>query len=291
MANIYWLASYPKSGNTWFRLFMSNLLKNGDEPVDINRMGEVQTTEIASGRGWLDDVLGFDTADLTQDEIDDVRPDVYEWSSRAGPITYHKIHDAVTVTSSGRPIISRQATAGSLYIIRNPLDVAISMSNHNATTIEQSVNGLNKKRMTLAENRVRQDSQVRQRLLSWSNHVRSWTERPIGEQLVIRYEDMLHDSQATFSRAAEFLKLPHDQEQVAKAIRHASFAELVKQESEKGFAETPEKAERFFRSGKTGDWRDKLTAEQIRGIVQEHFEIMLRYRYIDTAGSPIDGCP
>lgn len=67
MGGIYWLASYPKSGNAWFRAFLRNLQEDGDAPVDIN---ELQTGSIASARGWLDEVLGFDTAELTPDEVE-----------------------------------------------------------------------------------------------------------------------------------------------------------------------------------------------------------------------------
>ncbi len=80
MSGIYWLASYPKSGNTWLRSFLSNLQQDGDAPADIN---ELATGTIASARDWLDEALGFDSADLSADEIDRLRPAVYRWSLRA----------------------------------------------------------------------------------------------------------------------------------------------------------------------------------------------------------------
>ena len=73
MGGIYWLASYPKSGNTWFRTFLRNLIEDGDQPADIN---DLSTGSIASSRGWLDEVLGFDTAELDPDEVDRLRPEV-----------------------------------------------------------------------------------------------------------------------------------------------------------------------------------------------------------------------
>ncbi len=85
MGGIYWLASYPKSGNTWFRVFLRNLLEDGDKPADIN---EIHTGSIASGRGWLDEVLGFDTAELEPDEVDRLRPEVYRWSIRNEEVGY-----------------------------------------------------------------------------------------------------------------------------------------------------------------------------------------------------------
>ena len=77
MGGIYWLASYPKSGNTWFRAFLRNLLEDDEAPVDIN---DLSTGSIASARGWLDEVLGFDTADLSPNEVEQLRPEVYRWA-------------------------------------------------------------------------------------------------------------------------------------------------------------------------------------------------------------------
>jgi len=287
MAGIYWLASYPKSGNTWFRLFMANLLNDGQEPIDINRVGEYNSTSIASSRDWIDHVLGFDSADLQEQEIEDVRPVVYDWELKNDRIGYHKIHDAVTLTRTGRPIISKEATLGCLYIIRNPLDVAISGANHNNTTIDQSISNMARLRFSIAKSRGGQTNQVSQRLLSWSNHVRSWTERPVGKLLVIRYEDMLHNGLETFIQASKFLELPFESERVAKAIAHSSFTEVAKQEEEKGFVETPEKTQRFFRSGKSNDWRERLSKDQVQRVISDHQEIMRRYGYLDAHGEPV----
>lgn len=112
MSDIYWLASYPKSGNTWFRTFLSNLQQNGDSPADIN---ELDTGNIASSRGWLDNVLGFDTAELNADEIDRLRPFVYQWSKQNAEIAYHKIHDAYAYTTDGLPLVGRSDLGRALH--------------------------------------------------------------------------------------------------------------------------------------------------------------------------------
>jgi len=62
---------------------------------------------------------------------------------------------------------------------------------------------------------------------------------------------------------------------------------LARQEEEKGFRERPQHAERFFRQGRSGDWRDKLTPEQIKRIVSEHKTVMRRFGYLDERGEPV----
>lgn len=281
MSGIYWLASYPKSGNTWFRSFLYNLQQNGDVPADIN---ELQTGSIASGRGWLDEVLGFDTAELRADEVDRLRPAVYRWSMQDKQPGYHKIHDAYTTTADGEPLISREGTRGALYIIRNPLDLVSSLANHNQSTVNEAINTMSNLSYSLSGSRKGLPNQVRQRLLSWSEHVLSWVDVPELNCLVIRYEDMLAEPVRTFTKAAEFLQLPTDSTRIAKAIRFSDFKVLSQQESTKGFQERPPKVNQFFRRGHSGGWREELSPEQVKFVLSNHAGVMQRFGYIDKNG-------
>lgn len=280
MAGIYWLASYPKSGNTWFRAFLRNLQEDGDQPVDINTL---QTGSIASARGWLDEVLGFDTAELTPDEVERLRPVVYRWSAEhEEDIGYHKIHDAYTLTRDGVPIVSREATLGALYIIRNPLDIAVSATNQWHCSLEDAVDRICRSDMAFCKSRKALPPQVRQRMGSWSEHVLSWVDAPGMNVEVIRYEDMLARPQETFTRAARFLQLPDQPGRIARAIRFSDFKELARQEAEKGFHERPQHAKKFFRQGQIGQGCQRLTQEQIEQISTVHSSVMQRFGYLPT---------
>ncbi len=283
MSGIYWLASYPKSGNTWLRTFLKNLQEDGHEPVNIN---ELKTGQIASSRGWLDEILGFDSADLDADEVDRLRPEVYRWSLRDDEIGYHKIHDAYTLTRDGEPLVGREATLGALYLVRNPLDVAPSFANHNNSTIDAAIERMGTSTAELARVGNGLKHQVRQKLLSWSEHVLSWVDAPDLNVLVVRYEDMLAAPVATFTKAVTFLGFPDDPVRIEKAIRFSDFNILAAQEREQGFKEKPPKTEYFFRQGKSSDWRDTLSPVQIERIIAEHGEVMARFGYLDPAGRP-----
>lgn len=274
---IYWLASYPKSGNTWFRTFLCNLREDGDAPADIN---DLATGAIASGRGWIDDVLGFDTADLTQDEIERLRPDVYRWSRHEPEIGYHKIHDAYTVLADGEPLVSRDGTRGAVYLVRNPLDVAPSTANHLGCTVDEAITAMGDDEFGFLHDPARPASQVRQRLLSWSAHVASWIDAPGLRCEVVRYEDLLARPLETFTRAAAFLELPTDRPRVEKAIRFSDFAELKRQEVENGFDERPRRTASFFHRGEAGAWRDTLDADQVARVVADHGPMMRRLGYL-----------
>lgn len=276
MNGIYWLASYPKSGNTWFRAFLSNLQDDGERPVDIN---SITTGPIASARGWLDEVLGFDTAEMMPNEIERLRPEVYRWSMHQGGISYHKIHDAYALTVDGEPLVSHEATLGALYIIRNPLDVASSAANHWHCSMGDAVDRLCQSDFALCKDRRAMCSQVRQLIGNWSEHVLSWVDAPGLNVEVIRYEDMLSTPQETFTRAARFLHLPSDPDRVAKALRFSDFSELVRQEAERGFRERPARAGRFFRKGQSGDGKLKLSLAQVERLTSVHADVMQRFGY------------
>ena len=283
---IFWLASYPKSGNTWFRTFLQNLLVDGDEPVSIN---DLATGQIASARGWLDETLGFDTADLYTDEIERLRPVVYAWSAweQQQPYSYHKIHDACWQLDSGEWLVSQQATVGAVYLVRNPLDVAISNANHNDCSIDKAIEQLNNPELCICKNkRSALKNQIEQRLLSWSLHVASWLDNGAVDTLAVRYEDMKHKPLETFTRAAAFLQLPTDPEKIANALRFSDFSLLQAQEAEKTFKERPPRIERFFRKGMAGDWQQTLSPAQLDKIISCHYHMMQRFGYLDAAGNP-----
>jgi hypothetical protein len=120
MSGIFWLASYPKSGNTWFRVFLTNLLRNSDTPANIN---ELDKSPIASGRAIFDEAMGFEASDLTADEIDQLRPELYiHLAETAEEPLFMKVHDAYTDMAEHTPIIPREATAGAFYFLRNPVE-------------------------------------------------------------------------------------------------------------------------------------------------------------------------
>ena len=282
---LYWLASYPKSGNTWFRSFLHNLVTEAEVPADINTLA---TDAIASSRGWMDEVLGFDSADLSAEEMDRLRPDIYAWTARETQApSYHKVHDAWRVLPDGRALLDAQATRGAVYLLRNPLDVAVSLANHNAIDIDTAITEMNDSAHALARNRRGLPGQVRQIMGSWSDHVTSWADAPDLDCHLLRYEDMQEDPQRVFTAAARFLGLPDAPDRIAKAIRFSRFDTLARQEAEQGFRERPAKVRRFFREGRSGGWRRHLTPDQVDRIVTAHAATMRRFGYLDESAGPV----
>ena len=278
MGNIYWLASYPKSGNTWLRILLTNYLRNADEPADINAL---DGGPIASARQVFDDNVGVEASDLTQDEIERYRPAVYELISAhaTGPL-FLKVHDAYTCTPDGIPLISKAATAGVLYLIRNPLDVAVSFAHHSASTVERMVRKMADPDFAFVDKPHTLHNQLRQRLLTWSGHVTSWVDEPGLRVHVVRYEDMQADPMGTFTGVIRFCGLDDDPALIAKAVDFSRFERVQAQEVEHGFGEKMPGAASFFRKGQVGSWREGMSDELAAAICAVHAQVMARFGYL-----------
>ena len=279
MKRIVWLASYPKSGNTWFRAFLANLLCERDEPVNINNL---HTGNIASARGPLDAALGYDSTNLTHDEIDLLRPELYLRQAQLSESTlYLKVHDAYLSAPNGRPLFPPEATKGIIYLVRNPIDVCVSFARHSGRSdYGKFVKVLGNPSNAIAARPGRLHEQLRQRTLSWSGHVMSWIDAVDQNVHIVRYEDMKLKTEETFTKAAVFADLPSQPEKIRKAIEFSSFEVLREQERKFGFREKLHANEAFFRQGAIGGGMASLSLEQIEQICFDHKEVMQRLGYL-----------
>jgi sulfotransferase family protein len=279
---IVWLASYPKSGNTWFRVFYSNLINEGDGPADINAL---EKTPIASSTDLFEDVTGLEASELRPAEVERLRPDVYDHHVQLlDHVMYCKTHDAYTFTCTGRPLHSENATLGAIYFIRNPLDVAVSYAHHSNCALDVAIGWMGDPEHRMAG---AGKTQLPQRLLTWSDHVVSWVDQSGIDPHVMRYEDMHADPMGTFTRAADYAGLPTEPDQVAKALEYSTFDVVKGQEQEAGFFEKAPGATNFFRKGRVGSWRESLTDAHAAQIIEDHRDVMLRFGYLTETGEPV----
>jgi len=274
---IVWLASYPKSGNTWMRAFLTALLNPDKEGLDINNM--VPST-IASSRQLFDEMAGVSASDLLPDEIERLRPAIYRQNAmESEELIYHKIHDAWIRLPDGEPLIPADVTRAVIYIIRNPLDVAVSFAHHLHTSIDKTIDIMNNPQYAFCDRRDRLANQLRQRLLTWSGHIRSWVDESGLRVCVMRYEDMSAKPEVTFTKAIDFIGLHHSPAEIRAALELCNFSRMQKQEEEKGFSEKNARFPSFFRKGTVGDWRNVLSRDQFLRITGAHGSMMARFGY------------
>ena len=277
--NIIWLASYPKSGNTWFRVFLTNLLHENEEPANINDLAEAS---ISSSRKIFDDYTGLSSSDLTFEEIDQLRPDVYRMQSEeSSELLFKKAHDQYHRVKNGQSLFPPEISKGVIYFARNPLDVMVSFAYHSAKPVSKMIHSINDADYAFCDKNDKLQNQLRQWLGSWSDHVKSWTEQTEIPVHIMRYEDMINHTYKHFKAAVEFIGLNKSEEQIKVAIKKSDFNVLSQQESKEGFKEKMIKSKSFFRKGQVGDWRNHLNEQEAQQIVNNHKNMMKKFGYLD----------
>lgn len=262
LRRIIWLASYPKSGNTWMRSLLANYFMPAGQAPDINNLRR------------------FTTADVRQDFFDKANggpfdsPDIEDWlrvRSKALPLIagskpgthFVKTH-CQAVRYMGQDLIPPQLTVGAIYMMRNPFDLAPSFARHQSADIDTAI-----ERMCNPDSMMGTNTGIRDALGRWDDHIRSWVDAPGLPRHVVRYEDMLTQAPKTVRGLLKFLSVEPNSAKLAKAIKATSFKNLKKQEEELGFTERPDGMTRFFAKGEAGVWRDELTAHQVAKIRTE----------------------
>jgi aryl sulfotransferase len=284
MGRIAWIGSYPKAGSTWLRMFFANLVSRRDRPVSINDPGP-SCSLIASSRALFDELTGLASSDLKEDEIEFLRPAVYgQLASRCDGTIFVKIHDAYH-ENEGRHMLPVNGSVGILYVVRNPLDTAVSFARHSSWNIDRTIANMANEAFALSDSRLGLAAQLRQPLRSWSGHVESWLSESDVPLRVVRYEDMKAQPVATFAQAARFLGCGDDEERIDRAIEWSGFGEMRRQEQAQGFSEKMPGPNPFFRKADVGEWRNVLTESQVRRIVDAHGPVMERLGYLDRDGT------
>ncbi len=274
MGQIIWIASYPKSGNTWTRAFLHNLFRDPKSSFNINDMTLLTANEAANAN--YRDLDPRTWQEWTNDDVAVMRPKAQANLAASRPHTiFCKTHLAI-LQLRGQPTINMNVTAGAIYLIRNPLDVVISFADHQGLTIDQQIELLNLKNYETPN----AETLVNEPMGTWSQHVESWTAKPNPALHVMRYEDMIANPVKSFSGLVKYLRLDAPRARVERAVKNSSFKVLRKQEELHGFHERTAAQKSFFRSGKTGEWKDVLTTEQVARICEAHHDQMARFGYL-----------
>ncbi len=256
-------------------------MQDGDAPVDINDM-ELNLS-ISSARHKYDELAGLTSSDMTRDEIDVLRPQVYQRmaaeAQKEKQRLFLKVHDVYYLNKKDQPIFPKNVCQGAIYLLRNPLDVAVSYTFHRGQIkFDKMIKHMADPAAYMAgEGYI----QLHQRLMTWSSHVESWTTQTEIPTMVVRYEDLKSDTIKTFSNIVEFLGLDDagNESRIEKAVAFSKFDKLQKNEAEKGFGERVAGVKNFFRSGTTGDWKNHLSKAQVASLIDTHKLVMQKFGY------------
>lgn len=275
----HWIVSYPKSGNTWIRLALLSLSRGG-AAIDFSQ--HMAFAPQCCARSLVDAVLDIDTRDLSEMESANLRPIFHatEAASARAPLL-RKVHDMWRCTPAGDLLFSPDVTLATIYLVRDPRDVAPSLAHHNGWSLDRAIAYMADRDADTGRRSGLPSPQLTQRLGTWNENVTSWLDAPdMPPPLVIRYEDMLAKPEAALSRAAAHLGWSFDRDALVRAVAATRFDVLQAEELRAGFPETPSRSRRFFRRGKAGGWREAMTSAQAARIVRDHGAVMQRLGYL-----------
>ncbi len=274
--SIIWLASYPKSGSTWLRALLSACLCPG-EPVDLNQL---VGASVVFERAQLDEHAAIDSAHHSLDELLPYQSDYHRAFAcdQQGPV-FIKTHSAFRSAPDGIDLFPREASAGVIVVVRNPLDIVGSYAHHEGKSADAII-------ARMADSEASQDAwddkiskALPQRIGDWSGNIASWLDQRAMPVCLVRYEDMLSDTQAALVRVLEFSGIGQSEDAVQRAVEACRFAQLSAAEARGGFVEKPSQIRTFFRSGEAGQGIRELDARQVATILSNHRAVMERLGY------------
>ena len=270
---IIWLASYPKSGNTWVRSLLSayyyskngnfsfELLKNIDQypqkkyfDIKINKPGEINSY-------W----------DISQEKI-----------IRKKKIKILKTHNSL-LALNGKNFTKPQYTLGIVYIVRDPRNVITSLKNHYDLDYQQSLDFMLNEKKYLYDIQENKDYADFHFLSSWSNHYKSWINNSFFKKMVIKYEDLENNTYKTLKNLIIYINSLQqvnekiDEVKINNCIKTTNFEILKHKEKKEGFPENvyskkTNKKINFFHLGSKNKWKEvvpKELHEKINNIFRE----------------------
>ncbi len=257
---IIWLASYPKSGNTWIRSLLAHYFMPKGAAPDINNLRQFTT-----GDGRADFYAKASGGEYKAGSIEDwvrVRGKALRLIAASKPNHHFVKTHCQAVEFMGEPLIPSDVTAAAIYILRNPFDVALSYTRHASSDVDTVI-----ERMGARENIMGSPQHIYDMLGRWDDHIDTWVNSKGLAVHVVRYEDLLKRPGPTMRHLLDgFLKVKVDAPKLAYAIKSTSFEAMRRQEAKLGFRERPPSMAQFFARGQAGVWRDEMTPAQVARV-------------------------
>lgn len=264
---IFWIASYPKSGNTWLRALISSYYYSEDGKFDEN---------IISRIGQFPEKRHFTSFDYDQNVVTDTTRfwlKAQEKINLDKKLNFFKTHNAFGSVNNN-PFTDAKNSIGALYVVRDPRNVITSLKNHYELNTEQALKWMqNENNYIYDVHRFKQDGYSDfQFISSWITNYKSWKVQKKIPIKIIKYEELLGETFIVFKDVIEFInKTSGNNEKINKdklknAVNSTLFDKLKSSEEKNGFSEaitskTSNKKIPFFYLGPKNDWRKILDDE------------------------------
>lgn len=282
---INWLQSYPKSGNTWVRIFLCAYIQ--DKEPRINELTGVLTDQLIDAHkvGFGLDDIGIDIAHygmirpmalLRMAYSYAIKKDKEQINGQDFPLIL-KTHSANAIVT-GMRLIPPDITSKVVVIVRDPRDVVVSYAKHYGKSIDESIKLMAESRSTLFD--VRTDEKPPHHVMSWNDNVYTYASSHDLSVTIVKYEQLKEDPVKYFTHILRWYGMPVDAARVARAVENCEISKLRAQEEKSGFTEVSDKAERFFGKGAVGEGKTMLTKEQREALEESCKPMMTEFGYL-----------
>ena len=269
---IIWLASYPKSGNTWVRSIISSLLYSNDGNFNFELMLKVsQFPEKKYFKDFVNDFGNFN-------EIKESWISAQDKINLDNQIKILKTHQG-KYTVGKNSFTNDQNTLATIYIVRDPRTLISSISNHYTLPIDSVCDFLTTPQI-IGNTKKWEDKETGMQCLlgKWNDHYRSWT-RNKNNFLLIKYEDLIQNPETELEKIIKFLKkyldVKTNDNKNKKILETTSFKNLKEMEQKGLFRENvlnkkDDSKVNFFHLGPANNWKDNLN-EDVKNKIEKNF--------------------
>jgi len=270
---IIWLSSYPKSGNTWVRLFLDFLfLKKENFNINNNYIRQFPLRKDFTGlTNNVDDQNEFaENCIFSQDRV-----------NLDNKIKIFKTHNALWKVNKRFAFTNENNTMGVIHIVRDPRNVITSILNYYHKTSYEEAFEFMKKNQVIGGNK--NSNGLPTIIGSWGNHYKSWKNFK-KNYLLIKYENLLENPKKEFFKITNFLnnkvKFNFKDEAILEGIEKCKFENFSTYEDLNGFDGNPDKKQKFFHLGPKNNWQNLLDINIKTKIELEFREEMTELGYL-----------
>lgn len=281
---IIWIASYPKSGNTWVRSLLSSYLYSDNGIFNFDLLKKIQ--QFPSKRYFKFFLKDFTDIKKISDYWIAAQERINLFNDK---IVFLKTHSALC-TLENNIFTNKNNTKAVIHVVRDPRNVITSISHHYSEDISKSSDFIfNKNKMLVGEEWGGNDFGIATILGDWSNHYKSWKNIKFAPAKIIKYEDLVDNPENTFVSILNFLKkfmdIDINKKKITNVINSCSFDVLSDKEKKEGFKEaaTHKKSGeklKFFNLGKKNNWKNLLDPEIEKKTREVFLQEMKELEYI-----------
>jgi hypothetical protein len=268
---IIWLASYPKSGNTWVRSFLSHYIYGNNDNFSFKLLNNIK--KFPDINVIKDLKINFqNTNELIENW--NVMQDYINLNNK---LNFLKTHNSFC-TINGNSFTSSSNTLAAIYVVRDPRDILVSFSNHFNLDHNRTLEIM--KSDEFWETEIKFNNFRSSLFGSWKTNYKSWVSNNTLETLVIRYEDLISEPLESFCKIINFLKdkakITYDEKLINFSMNQTNFQNLSKLEKKDGFDEATNGA--FFKKGYSKQWTD-LDKKLITDLEENFGDLMKVLNY------------